>query len=87
MTKLTYRKEKGPQVVKRELLSVYAGRAIMVEIQPELIVFRLKGTKTRYSLGVITALEHAIRLEAVRLAQQKKLDRDQKRKARKQGLL
>ena len=87
MTRLTYRKEEGPQVVKRELAAVYAGKSIIVELQPELIIFRLKGKRTRYILSAVTALEHAIRIEAARLARQKQLEREQKRKARKQGLL
>lgn len=87
MTKLVYRKDEGPQSVKRELSAVYARRNIIVELQPELIIFRLKGTRRRYQVHAVTAFEHAARVEAARLSKQKRLDRDQRRKARRQGLL
>ena len=73
--------------VKRETAATYAGRAICIEVQSQLLVFRLKGTKTRYSLSVVGAMEQAMRVEALAIMRRKKQEREQRKKARKEGLL
>lgn len=82
MTRLTF-----GQSVKRETAATYAGRPVCIEVQSQLLVFRLKGTKTRYTLSVVGALEQAMRVEALAIMRRKKQEREQRRKARKEGLL
>jgi hypothetical protein len=81
MTRLTF----GKKVV-RETSAIFAGRPICVEVGPHLVTFRLKGKRTKFTTTVVTLLETAMRVEAYRIIKQKKLDREQKRKARKAGL-
>lgn len=86
MTKLSYRKSEGPQSVKRELVSAHRGRPIIIEVQPEILVFRLKGKRMRYRINAVTAFEWAVWLEADAMKKKRKQERKERRQAKAQGL-
>lgn len=81
MTRLTHGKS-----VRRELSAIYAGRPICVELGPQTLTFRLKRTRTRYTITAITALEHAIKIEAIAIIRRRKQEREQRRKMKRDGL-
>lgn len=86
MTKLSYRKGEGAQSIKREVVAAHRGRPLIVEIQPEVLVFRLKGKRMRYRLGIVTAFEWAVWMEADILKRKRKQERVERRKMRSAGL-
>ena len=65
-------------------------RAIVVKLMPEIIQFRLQGTKTRYNLSIVGAFELAMKVEALRLYKEGKARREarreERRKLRRSGL-
>ena len=73
--------------VKRVTASRHRGRPITVELHPEILVFRLKGMKTRFSLSIVGAFEQAMRVEALAQIRKRKAERESRKKARKEGLL
>ena len=79
MTQLA-RTEKSSGIVRRETGTWYRGRAIMVEMHPPaLLVFRLKGTRRRYTISAVTAFELAVKIAAVATAKARKVEREQRR--------
>lgn len=89
--------EKSAGIVKRETTVVYRHRPLMVELRPVdtrvnapdpggMLVFRMKKTQKEYPLHLVTAFELAVKLEAQRIAAARKKAREEKRKARREGL-
>lgn len=66
--------------------AAYRGRQIVVEVQAHLLTFRLKGTKTRYSLSIVGAFEHAVKVAAYVEAKERKAKRAERAKLRKAGI-
>ena len=80
MTKLTSK-------VRRESWAMHrAGgktRAILVELRPpDLIVFRLKGTRREYPLSIPGAFDRAVKIEALAEMKERKARRLERKKAR-----
>jgi len=67
--------------VKRETYAHHRGRAILAELRPpDLIVFRLKGTRREYPLSIQGAFTRAVQIEALAEMNRRKAAR-QARKA------
>ena len=76
MTKLTSK-------VRRESWAIHRGRAILVELRPpDLIVFRLKGTRREYPLSIPGAFTRAVQIEALAEMRERKAARIARRKER-----
>lgn len=73
--------------VARITAANHRGRAIVVEVTPQMLVFRLKGKRTRYSLSIVGAFEHAVKIAAYMEAKERKAKRAERRKLRKAGAL
>jgi len=77
--------EKTTGIVKRETGAYYRGRAIMVELRPPAtIALRLKKSRKAYPLNVVTAFEHAVKIEAAALLKRRQDERKARRVARGQ---
>jgi len=73
--------------VARITAAAWRGRPIVVEVQPQMLTFRLKGTKTRYALSIVGAFEQAVKIAAYQAAKERKARRAERRKLRKEGRL
>ena len=59
--------------VARESFHVSQGRPVIVEmIPPDMLAFRLKGCQKKYYLSIATAMDKAIKIEAMRIIAEKK---------------
>lgn len=84
MTKLQ-QTEKTTGVVRRETGAYYRGRAIIIELRPPAaIALRLKKSRKAYPLSVVTAYEHAVKIEAAAVLKRRKEERKARRAARGQ---
>ena len=81
MTKLTTGKQ-----VTRETAAAHRGRPIMVTVGPEILTFRLKGKRARFTLSIVGAFEHALKIEAYQQAKERKAKREERRRLRREGL-
>ncbi|MDT8287410.1 MAG: hypothetical protein RQ748_09895 [Elusimicrobiales bacterium] len=67
--------------------AAYRGHPIVVEVQAQLLTFRLKGKRTRYTLSIVGAFEHAGKIAAHVEAKERKARRAERAKLRKAGAL
>ena len=81
MTKLMFGKQ-----VTRETQAMHRGRPVMVVVGPEIITFRLKGKRARYTLSIVGAFEHAVKIEAYQQAKEAKARREERKRLRRAGL-
>lgn len=73
--------------VRRVTGAFHRGREITVTLRPpSLIEFRLKGMRRRFTIGVVTAFELAVRIEAAAIAKQRAAERKAKRAERRMEL-
>ena len=69
--------------VRRESWAIHRGRAILVELRPpDLIVFRLKGTRREYPFSIQGAFNRAVQIEALAEMRERKDARAARRKER-----
>ncbi len=79
MTKLT-------RGVTRVTHTLHRGREIIVSMRPpDMLAFRLKGTRHVYPLSVVGAFNQAMRVEALMLLRKQQLERKARREARRCG--
>jgi hypothetical protein len=73
--------------VVRVTHTLHRGREIIVAMKPpDMLTFRLKGTRHVYPLSIVGAFNQAMRIEALALMQKAQADRKAKRDARRRGL-
>jgi len=77
MTKLT-------KEVRRLTNTLHRGREIIVAMRPpDMLTFRLKGTRHVYAVSILGAFNWAMKVEAVALLKQKQAERKAKRAERR----
>lgn len=75
--------EKTTGIVRRETGAYYRGKAIMIELRPPAtIALRLKKSRKAFPLHVVTAFEHAVKIEAAALAKRRQAERKARRAAK-----
>jgi hypothetical protein len=71
--------------VRRLTHTLHRGRQVIVAMRPpDMLTFRLKGTRHVYPLSIIGAFNMAMKVEAIALFKKQKDAREAKRKARRQ---
>ena len=74
------------KIVRRELGASHRGRPLIIEVGPQLLTFRLKGKRARYTISAVACFERAVMIEAAAIAKRRKEERLTRRKARQGGL-
>ena len=72
--------------VRRLTHTMHRGRQVIVAMRPpDMLTFRLKGTRHVYAVSILGAFNWALKVEAMAALAKWKAERDARRKARRSG--